>query len=470
MTLKLSAEDKMRIASRLPEGYDVETLRFVNVTAVATPLDSLSEAERNELLAAHTASAGMNVAGVPLLSGDLPNVMRVVAWLTHEGENENGDEFRAADLGPSADRIRLPHAIPMDWNHSAAIPWSEHPKAIGFWYSAEKRWDEKAKAGEGAYGILAQGTMWSWLFPDYATEMLAEQQRLGHIRFSMACLSKGVEIVTKADGRQKAVLIEPIFMTLSALDVKNADADANGLGKEGDNASDVEQKLTEQLTSAGAKDTPMSPSADLEDEDMDELKKLIAALEGKIENFAAVNEAVTKLADATQAQADLETQVAELTQKLADANAKIEAAATVEGELADTKTALDAVKTEAEQLKQAAEAVNVELTEAKEKLAAFEAEVEKQAAEQKLAARLAELPAAYLAKHTAKVAEQKEKDEQRWLAKSDEDWSAFVADIKPAFEGLKLSFLKLSQDEGTVSTAVTGEGDEMEKRLAALKR
>jgi hypothetical protein len=194
-------------------------VRIVTARAIVQPMsgdERLSKAQ--EVRAA---------SWMPMVTDGEPTKLMVTAWLAHEGRNNNGQSFRAEDLAAAAAKIASPNLLPMDWNHGAVLPWSEDPKAIGVWYSAEAKQDPDAKNGEGALGIEAKGIVWAWAFQEQAQEMLAMQAARGYCEFSMACIPKSVELHIDDSGYNE-VMIEPVFFTLSALNVPPADPDAKG--------------------------------------------------------------------------------------------------------------------------------------------------------------------------------------------------------------------------------------------------
>lgn len=196
-------------------------VRFV--TARAT-VRQMNEAEASDVVLAH---AMQTAAWMPMVTGGEPTKLLVTAWLAHEGVNANRLFFRADDLAPAAAKIAPPNVLPMDWNHSAVIPQYDLPKAIGVWYAAEAKWNPAARDGQGAQGVEARGVVWAWAFPEMATEMLAMQQARGYVEFSMACIPSRTESGRDAMGIYE-VAIDPVFFTLSALNVPPADADAKG--------------------------------------------------------------------------------------------------------------------------------------------------------------------------------------------------------------------------------------------------
>lgn len=454
MKLQISKDVAERIALKLPQGLSVDDLRIVTAQAHLLPSAPLDSAEQ-ALVASQVETAG----GPPLMTDGLPTVMRVVAWLTHEGMNKNRQVFRADDFGPAADKIREPNFLPMDWNHSAVLGFSFDSKAIGLWYRAEKRWDPKAKDGQGAYGILAQGIVWSWAFPQYANDMLAEQERNGHLDFSMACIPASVEMGRDDTGAFE-ILHNPTFLTLSALDVPPADPDAIGVGKEGSQDPNLEQQLTTELVGATV-DLTAPPAAAaaaavaahgaLTEEQMDELKKEIEALRAQLE---AANTATAT--------------VATLQEQIAAANAELEK---VKASLTEAETKNEALVAKATELTGAADALKLELDAATAKLAAIEAAKQEEAAKARYIARVAELPEVYRAKLEKRSEEERTRFEKKWTDASDEAWTEFKSEIEFTLAGVQLSYLQLSQKEGGVlPNGTSADAGDVASIVASIKK
>lgn len=229
-------------------GEQKSDVRFV--TARAT-VRQMNEAEASDVV---LAQAMQTAAWLPMVTGGEPTKLLVTAWLAHEGVNANRLFFRADDLAPAAAKIAPPNVLPMDWNHSAVIPQYDLPKAIGVWYAAEAKWNPDARDGQGAQGIEARGVVWAWAFPEMATEMLAMQQARGYVEFSMACIPARTESGRDSSGIYE-VAIDPVFFTLSALNVPPADADAKGmvvLSPYKDEDEEEEKKAAQLLAAAAA--------------------------------------------------------------------------------------------------------------------------------------------------------------------------------------------------------------------------
>lgn len=209
-----------------------EQVRFITARATVHEMTDAEQHDPDVELAIRSA------AYMPMVTKGEPTKLLVTAWMVHEGKNNNGLVFRAEDLEPAAKRMTSPNLLPMDWNHSAVIAKEGVPKAIGVWYAAEAKRNEEAYEGRGAMGIEAKGIVWAWAFPNYASEMLDMQRERGYVEFSMACIPTKVESGRDQNGTFE-VAIEPVFFTLSALNVPPGDPDAKG---QVDNVAASEEK------------------------------------------------------------------------------------------------------------------------------------------------------------------------------------------------------------------------------------
>lgn len=242
--MPISDAIKLKLAALVPQGYDVADAREVIASGRCEPLAALTPDEE-VLLASVTETA----RGPKQITDGRPTLMRVVAWMVHEGVNLNRDAFVKEELAAAAAKITPRNPLVMDWNHAAVVGGQN--KVIGVWTKADYAFDQKAKDGAGAWGLLVEGVMFAWLYPDLADAMLADQSRLGAVRFSMACIPASVEFASDANGPY-AVLHNPVFFTNSALDVAPGDPDAKGLGKEAADAPNAEAELKQRLMSASA--------------------------------------------------------------------------------------------------------------------------------------------------------------------------------------------------------------------------
>lgn len=454
--LLVSQEQAKKIAAKLPDGKAIGDIRFVRCSAKI--IEEPTTGNEDAALLASIEMAG----APPLLTNGKPTIMRVVAWVLHEGVNKNRLEFLAEDLGPTADAIRVPNVLPMDFNHSAFRPFSTDPKTIGVWYRAEKRWDPHAKDGKGAYGIIAEGIIWSWLYPDYATELLAEQQRNGRIDFSMACLPTSSEYATDADG-PKEIAHQPVLLTHSALDVPPADADAVGIGVEGSDDPNLEQTLLEKLATSLPSPTPNSdpavlplaaalstPVDQLTEVQMEELQAQIDALTAKIASLTATEEQLA----AAQAQlatlaGEMEALRGQLVESETARTALVDAAATTASEMDTLRAALETAQAQLAEINDAAAAAA--------RAEAYEA-------------RIAALPEPYRVALSKRTQDEQDRFATKWAAASDEEWNEFATEIQFAFQNVRVSYLDRSHAEGGALPNGGSEQDDIASLVGSIKR
>lgn len=451
----------MRIDSSQTE-VNLNQLRLWAVKATLTPLQIDAPEVRTAMEAA---------SGPERMTDGLPTVLLVEAWMCHEGRNGNGDVFVAEDFEAAAAQISSPNFLPMDWNHAAVYSWTDDPKAIGVWYEAKKEWNPHAKDHAGAWGIRASGVVWAWAFPEQVNLMLADQERMGHASFSMACIPGTMEFGYDEKGPH-TVLRSPVFYTLSALSVPPADPDALGVSVEGAPTAETLAKKDErymrwqeqldmiikvrpalQMAALQAKSLSATHEgmleqrhASVEEECMTEdLKKMQGALEQANEKLAGLTVAETALVAAQAQVVELEASRGDLALALEAANAR----------LAETQEALAARET-----------ANATLTAS---LSTFEAEARERTAAEKLTARMTELPAEYAAALTRKGEEAVTAFESRWKVASDEAWASFLTDI--AIVGpIRTSYQKMSQAEGgSLPGTQTEAGEGIDALLAKTK-
>lgn len=452
--LIVTAEQAKKIEAKLPAGRTISDIRLVRCSAKIDLVENLGS-DAKDLIAKAVETSG----APPLLTQGQPTIMRIVAWMTHEGVNKNRQAFLADDLGPAADAIRIPNVLPMDWNHSAFRMMSTDDKAIGVWYTAEKRWDQEAKDGKGAYGIMVQGIMWSWLFPKYATDMMAAMQRDRELSFSMACLPTSVETARDADGPYE-ILHKPVFLTNSALDVPAADPDADGIGVEGSNDPDLETYLTKVLTQSTIPEAQLPLAASLtkkKEEQMDELETKVAELSAKLEAASA------QIALLVAAESKLV--VAET--KLTESNVTIESLRT---ELTEVTTSRDALVASAAAAATEMAAITAELETAKAALAEVAAVEEAAVAKARYETRLATLPESYREALSKRSPEEQTRFSSKWTSATDEAWTDFAADIQFAFQNVRISYAERTAAEGgALPNADTG-NDEVATLVSSIKR
>jgi hypothetical protein len=459
--LKLSE----RFIQSLPAGVTPEQVRLVHCAAEVT--------ETTELDAQTMEIAGIKAAGAPMITDGKPTVMKVSAWMVHEGVNRNRQGFVRDELQVVAPVLfRAPNYGVMDFNHSAVAYFSEEPKVIGLWDSAEYRYDEKAQK----YGILVNGIMFSWLFPDHADTLLAEQSRKGRMSFSMACIASSIEIAQDEHGVYE-VLHNPVFFTLSALDVAPADPDALGVGSE--DTAESKDTLRQRLLAA-ALNHPWQADLAFKAAELTPESNEGAAMENELNQDTpeAAIEAPAAAVEPTEVAAEVAPEVtpeaadavaAESTEVSAEAGATEPEAAAPTEDVAVETPAVEAVdvaqlQTRVDELTLARDAaleslnaamgkiaeLETEVAELRAKVTAVDAQEAAEARSAKLASRLAMLPEAFRKAHGEKDAATKERLENKWVAMEDAEWEPYMKDelLSGYTVEMKLSYLDRTRREG----------------------
>ena len=433
--MKLTEATRRQFVPELPEAYDIKDLRVLHCSAKLQPHNKL-DAEESAVV------ANLKEAGPPLIDeSGKPTILKVVAWMAHGNViNRNRDMFIKEELEAIAPTLfTAPNFGALDFDHSAVRPWSEDPKVLGVWYRTEYAFDQKADNGKGAWGILATGMMFAWAYPEFATTLLGEQARDDKVSFSMACIPGGTEFRTDEDGSY-AVLHNPIFFTLSALDVPPADPDALGNVSEDPNVSN--DQLRELVTSAdkGAR--------------MD--KELQAKLEADKAEALAKVEALQAMVTKHEA---AEARVVELESKIAELSTLPAKVAELDTRVAELDLARDAAVKELETAKVRIvelETANIELT---AKVAEYEAKAAAQTRQETLVARLAQLPKDFVELHASKDEEIRSKLEAKWVAMDDTAWIEYMQhELLGYIPGQhKVGFVRRSEAEGALRAAGSSE-------------
>ena len=431
-----------RFLQSLPEGITAEDVHVVQCAASVVPVQELTPDEKIVLSSFSKAGPDSIVD-----SNGKPTVMRVVAWMCHEGVNDNRQMFVKEELETAAkDLFKAPHFGVMDFNHSAVLPWSEEPKVIGLWYKAEFAFDTKAKK----WGILATGMLWSWLFPDHADKLLADQARRGYMRFSMAAIAGSHEYITAEDGKPATIIHNPVFCTVSALDVPPADPDAKGMGSE-DGDEDDDQKLKNTLVAMAAShpwagDVSTIVTSKKQGERMNDTEIIQQLTEDRVRAETALQDLVNTT---TAEKAGFEAKIAELTAKIAELE-------TTHEELTMARTAL---AQDRETLAAKVEELTAQITE----LADFKAGVEaaQAAAEQtaRLASRIADLPENVRLIHARKTDEARLRVEKKWMGMSDEEWKVYLVEELLGYNPDKTVISYLDRSSRLPDVAGTDETD-----------
>ena len=404
-----------------------KALRLITARAVVREM-TVAEAHDPSIIA-RTAS------WMPQITNGEPTKMLVEAWMVHEGTNDNGLRFRAVDMEPAAKKLASPNLLPMDWNHSAVLPqyeWEPQvPKAIGVWYAAEAKVDPAARNGAGAIGIFLKGVVWAWAFPEQTKEMLAMQEAKGYVPFSMAALTPKVEYGQDADGRYE-MAIEPIFMTLSALNIPGADPDAIGT---------VQLPLDTSDTGKTAARRVASNQEVVMEKTKEQWEAQISAMEA--EKTALADKLAAIVADKAGADAEivsLKAQAEELSTKLAAEVARAD----------DASVKMDALKAEFDAAQTAAAALKTDLDAATAKLAEIDAEQAKVAQAATFAKRFETLPDSYKTAFEKRSEEERNRFQGKWASATDAEWDEFRKDVLLVVGETRMSYLKLSRQEGNL--------------------
>lgn len=431
----------------LPEGYDPTALRELSVLGQV----QIADPDKDSIA---IAAAVTNTAGPALIGTDgRPTILRVAAWMLHtDVVNANGDFFVREEIEAMAPTLfRAPNFGVMDWNHAAVLGFNDDPPLMGVWYRAEFAFDQAANDGQGAWGLLVTGMMFAWLFPEQANEMIADQERNGSVRFSMACIPGSTEFRT-IEERHAAVLHNPVFFTNSALNRPNADADANGLVSEDPTImpSVLEQRLLlpnhHQLATAGlisSNITWVADTATLAEPNTQwiVLRPVTAATQEELTMPGIDEKEVTTLKaekDAAEARAGelaaklslAESRVNELTGERDRAQADLDVAlADIEAlktTVAELTTARDALVAERDRAVTSAEAAAADIETMNAELNILRQEQAARAQKEVLAARLASLPEDFLAVHNARDEATRARLEEKWVAfETDEQWEEY---------------------------------------------
>lgn len=502
---KIGQHIRDRFAAFVPEGYSIDDLRIATSVAQVQVIDELDPAAQIAM------KDVAKEAGPPLVNSQgKPTLLKIVSWVGHAGiPNRNRDAFVKEELHELAGSLfRAPNFGVMDFNHSAVRPWSDDPKVIGVWYKAEWAFDGKADGGKGAWGILATGIAFSWLFPEVADKLLADQARSGTIKVSWTWIPGSVEVASDDQG-QFSLNHNPVFFTVSVLDVKPADPDAVGRGSEDPSVLEddlktqvaVAERLTKYAMTGGTtirtsgfwSPTAVASTGGTMNEEM--IKKLQA------EKATAEQKAVELSTQYSKREADLEAQIATITAArdtavaaLATARAENEArvaeltaardSAVVElektqGELetkvSDIATARDYLKGELDKVIARVaelEAKNKELSDQAATVKAAEADVQKRTAENarkaRMAARIASLPESFRTLHAAKPDEVRGRVEGKWADMTDEQWEQYRNDELLGYVTTKVGFVLRSASEGFLPTNGGEDDNDISKRVKRL--
>lgn len=498
MKLELSEAQKSRLASFTGAARTIDDFVAVEMFGTASAAETIAPAEQ-ALIARYSMPAD---GPAPITNGQ-PTVLRMAAWMCHEGVNTNGLGFVREELPASAAKVSPQNPLLIDFNH-AAIKGGSHP-VIGVWTKAAYAFDTDPQVQK--YGLLVNGVMFAWLFPEVAAAMLADQKANGKLRFSMACLADYEYVpafagVTAAAGKQIQVAHNPVFFTNSLLDVAPGDPAATGNagpvgqplpldGPVGSPRLDADPDSRRNLVDDPEDPLPLSGPNGVPAVNAEQLATHVKTLvDAHLATFGLpnrqlpINEIPGPSPQEKQAMTDLEQRIADLQPKLAERDATIAQQTATIAMLTEQVQNLGALKATAEDLaltKQALEgqyaqvlaerdAAVAENATLKTAIAAFE--TEKAAVEQatKLAARIAELPETIRLAHAKRPDAVRTRIEAVWAAKSDEDWTFYKAEElslapAPAPAG---SYRAASIAAGGALPVATGDDESENKLLTAL--
>jgi len=456
-----STESSLQSFRELAEalGLDPSLARLIPVEATVETLEEDAESALWDKEAVKSLFTEARSASAPVTDEGRPRVLRISAWIAHAGPaNRNGDAFLEDDLQDVVAKglFAPPYVGILDFNHDF-MPY-------GVWFSARYEFDPVAQQ----YGLLAEGVLLAWRFPELADKILAEQVRHGHVRVSMACIPQSIEYRESLEGRSESVLRKPVFMAVSVLDVPQGDLHARGLGSESEGSTSDERvrelnKALLNIHAAGdgyalwfaiAEHQNADGNIDSqEDTQMDE--KIIAQLTEALGEKAAelIGDLKSAVADAAKVPA-LETEVADLTTANEGLQVELEAAQT---EVDNLKAAVEAKNTALEAIKAELEAAQQALEELQTAHDGLVAEAEAKRKEELRKARMEQLPEHYRAALEARDEEAREKIIARFVEMSDEDFAEELAVL--AAPSPRRGYLDRSEGEGVLTpSAGSGSG------------
>jgi hypothetical protein len=359
-------------------------------------------------------------------------MLKVVAFIVHgggaENVNKNGDAFLDDDLKAAVDAgtFGAPYFGMMDYNHDF--------NPYGVWYSSKYMVDPE----NGINGILAEGAVFAWRFPQLADEMLLQQARQGFIDFSMGCIPQWTEREVTQAGQPVNLVRKPTFFTTSFLTVPKGDVAARGTGTERpDEMGELEVPTAQSAVLAGL----ISESITLMEDDM--------TIEELVEAFRKV------VADENKAQFDL---IVESALKLPTVQSALDAHTAKVSELETTVATLTGERNDAlskiEELKLANETATTELTTLREFKSTADQKEQEQAFEAAKAARLAELSDVAKEFFNARAEDVRENLLKRWVEYDQAEWEI----VRDAMNAAKVGrYEQASQKEGPLAG---GQGEE----------
>lgn len=355
-------------------------------------------------------------APAPIIGGK-PRMLHIAAMIVHEGTNRNGDKFLAEELSTAVNSSTL-----FADGYAGIIDIEHDFTPVGYWYKSEYTTDPKT----GTRGILAHGAVWAYLFPEVTDKILAQQQREGFVRVSMACISKKEDVAFEVDetGRLIKTMHNPVFLGATIL----LDASAGDLNAIG--VVDEDPVKTNESTRKGtvlkAASLGNNNNNNLEEKAMiDEIRPLLAELlgdqSGKFTD--SISELIGTKIDGFKNLLD------EKDVLITEANSKVD---NLTSQLDDLNTTLAEKDLTLSGLKEEKVTLEAELETTKAALEVFESEKAAAAVEASKAARLNDLGDGVRVRLMAKPEEIREKLLIRWANLSDEEWETVKAELSLA--------------------------------------
>ena len=352
-------------------------------------------------------------APAPIIDGK-PRMLHVTAFIVHEGMNRNGDRFIADELGAAVTANRL-----FADGYAGIIDLDHDFSPVGYWYKSEFVVDPKTNTK----GILAHGAVWSYLFPEAADRVLAQQQREGFVRVSMAAISKREDVAFEVDqsGRLIKTMHNPVF--LGATILLEADAgDLNAIGVVDEDPLE-HNEYARRAVILKAASLNKGNEHNLEETAMiEEIRPLLAELLG--DQAGKFTDSISEL---------IATKVDGFKSLLEEKDTLISAAGEkVEGltsQLEELNTRFEETNLALSNLKQEKEDLEAKLAIANEALEAFEQEKAEAAVEAKKEQRLSQVSEGVKTRLLAKEDEVKDKILTKWASMSEEDWETTKAEL-----------------------------------------
>jgi hypothetical protein len=432
---------------------DTENLKHLHVALHVDESADVSEAApvAKAFLLAHDAETASTD---PFFgTNGLPRMLRVSLWMAHEGKfNRNRDGFKPGSLRKAVELGLASASNPLmiDYNHDFT--------PVGVWTRATYRFNPK----NSLYGVLLEGVIFAWRFPELTDTLVAEQARNGYIEGSMACMAAGYENGKDDSDAEGTWILEPTFFTTSVLDVPPADPNSVGLVSE--NPNETAEERERALTSASA-DIPDGPpeaiweldmatieaQARHKEEQMNEFEKLLAAIrEAMGEVTAEQTTQLAALVAAAQAVPGLEEAARVAREQLETVQARV---AELEAQVVERDGTVS-------ELTLANESLIAERATATEELGTFRAAADAVAAEaetQRLAAlreaRMAQLHGSVRAALDAREEADREALVARWLGEDDATWDGTLALLNAGREGSSVDYTARTAAEGEIPAA-----------------